>query len=167
MPVRTYPLHRTLLAWHEAGHAAVIEALGDAWIDAAADFENLSGYVRTAPSQSGEAKPFDSSRAPRAVIGISPQLKAISRKVAIQFYAGIAAERLYLGLPFDAQAFSDDDFSDFAAARWMLSLTNACGDAAYCARVACDFVVLQRDRIERLARRLLGHGLVSFAEDLP
>lgn len=109
---------------------------------------------------------FDGDNAPRSVIGTSGELKSMSRRMAIPYFAGIAAELFYLGIPFTAEAFSDSSFHDFAVARWILSLTDSEADSLYCARVAYGLVMAHRSRVEYLARRLLEDGAVLSAKEI-
>ena len=44
--MRHYELTVELLAWHEAGHAALIEGMGDQWVDIRIDPKTGSGLIR-------------------------------------------------------------------------------------------------------------------------
>lgn len=165
--MRKYPMTPDLLAWHEAGHAVVIECMGEKWVDIHIDPQTLSGTVRRSVSSPTIVTiPFDGDNAPRSVIGTSKELKSMSRRMAIPYFAGIAAELFYLGIPFMPEGFSDTRFHDFAVARWILSLTDSEADSLYCARVAYGLVIAHRSRVECLARRLLEEGAVLSAEEI-
>lgn len=164
--MRHYELTVELLAWHEAGHAALIEGMGDQWVDVRIDPKTGSGLIRISTQSPTIIKPFDADNAPRSVIGASNELKSMSRRMAIPYFAGIAAELFYLGKPFTPEAFSDAKFHDFAVARWLLSLTDSEADYPYCARVAFDLVMAYRTRIEQLARQLLESGMVLSTEEI-
>lgn len=161
MNLRSYELTPNVLAWHEAGHVTIIEAVGEHWVECSIDLDTMSGCVITNESQMSRPNTaFNRNDVPKAVIGTSPELKLQSIRIAIQYFAGLAAERVYLGLPFDSQVFSDEEFHDFAFARWILSLTDSESDADYCARIAYDLVVSNRRKIERMAIRLRESGKI-------
>jgi hypothetical protein len=161
-----YPFGVKELAWHEAGHIAAAEFLGLEWTRAGIHVPSLSGYV--AKTQVHEERYRNQPVAPsvvsmdaEGVIGTTPALRAISRRVATELYAGIAAERLLHRLPFTHLAFLDQDFQDFRFARYMLRLTDIDREWKACATQACDIVYLRRDRVAELAERLLDRGEIT------
>lgn len=163
---RDYPFCVKTLAWHEAGHIAAAEFLSLEWTRAGIHIPSLSGYV--AKTQAHEEMYCDQPVAPpvvsmdaEAVIGTTPALRAISRRTATEFYAGVAAERLLHRLPFTHLAFLDQDFHDFRRARYMLRLTDIDGEWRACATRACDIVYLRRDRVAELAERLIERGEIT------
>jgi hypothetical protein len=161
---REYELTPELLAWHEAGHVAAMEYVGEAWHSVHMDAESLSGRVETNPDKDHSRPVEPMPIRAEAIIGTSPELRKVSYRFAVRLYAGVAAERLFHGLPFNPSAFANQNFHDFKAARYMLGLTDSEWDWAYCALMACDIVERQRDRIEAVSKMLLAHGFVSFED---
>jgi hypothetical protein len=167
MAQRNYDLPPELLSVHEAGHMAALEYFNEKWYSAHINPDSMCGHVNMDPSGGPETPTGRAKSCAEAVIGRSAELKTISYRMAARMYAGIAAERLFLGLPFDPAAFIDHEDHDFRVARYLLGLTDSTDDWNYCAFLACEVVSRQRARIEYLAAQLLERKSITCDEVQP
>lgn len=143
-PIRS--LAREALAYHEAGHAFFCLRLGIPMIEAVAADDG--GEVRL---------DVDAIRVSPVVDVPAERADAICSELAAMYYAGLQAERLLAGLPFDGVMLPDD--SDHRNARTLLhghfGTVTPLGYAQHRARA-----VLSRHwrEIEPIAAQLLESG---------